>query len=146
MTDTVFFTTGDAQFDLKAHLDGGHPFQEGLAGREVVFNGFFGQIQHVGAVKCLASFGIGLFAPFQHFIDPWHKLAVCVVGMHDNSNTVMLGQKLCMTRSRYGAENTGRSSVLDALAGKELCTTIRKLNDNVRSGICSSLKGSVHRA
>ncbi len=100
----------------------------------------------MGAIKRLAGLGIGLFAPFQHFIDPRNEFPVCVVGMHDDSNTIILSHQLGMACSRNSAHNTCSCCVLDALAGKELCTAIRKLNDDVRTGICSGFKGGIHRA
>ncbi len=51
----VLLAAGDPEFDFQGHADLGHALQVALAGGDIVFQGFGGEVQHVGAEQGLAG-------------------------------------------------------------------------------------------
>ncbi len=54
--------------------------------------------------------------------------------MNDDADAVLLGEQMDMACGRYGTENLGLKSILEALARIKLRTAVAQLDDDVRLG------------
>ena len=143
--DAVFLAAGDAQLDLQAHAQRLEALQDRRAGREVVGQGFFREVQHVRGKERPAGGLVVALAFFDHALDPGDQLAVGVVGVKHHADAVVAGQQVHVLGGRDSAQHPCAIAPGKALPGKELGAAVGELNDHVRAVPRRGLEHGVHR-
>lgn len=141
VVDTILLTTGDTDLHLEPLLHGGSALQVGSGGVDVVVDGLFGQVDHVGGEQGLAMLLEVLLISVEHTVKPWQKLLGAVVGVEDDGDVVCGSDGADVVGSGNGAsDGSGLVAVGDALAGKVGSTALRGLQNDGRLGVAGSLK------
>ena len=155
--DTVFLAAGDTELDFEGHLQLGHAGQILLADFNVLFQGFFGEVEHVGAEERLAVCCIVFLTFVQQTVDPREEFLGGVVGVyhhghavqlghavdvHSTGNTALDGRLLVVVAQRFaGAEDTAAVGELDHHRGIHRLGGFHHGVDGVRTDHVHSREG-----
>ena len=92
LTLAVLLAAGDPELHLEGHVHLAHPFQITLADLDILFQGFFGQVDHMGTEQRCSVIPVMGLTGVQESVDPREQLFGAVVRMKDDRSPVGLGK------------------------------------------------------
>ena len=130
----IFFTTGTTQFDLQGHADFSHALEVFSADLDVLFEGLFGQVDHMGREQRFAGRCKVFFTGVQQAVDPRQQFLGTVVSVQNNRHAVVFSHLMHMMRAGDSAQDCRalRNIRFHAFTRDEGSTTVGELNDNRR--------------
>lgn len=123
--NTIFFSSGDTEFEFKKTVDLGHAFHVLLADGNVFFQGFLGKIQHVGREEGFSVLFKVFFVGGEKTVNPRQPGLLAVISVEDNRDVVQFGDLTDVKGSGNASSNGGSIvSVVGGFSGNELTSSL----------------------
>lgn len=98
MANAVLFSARDAKFDFEADPEFRHTGQKTGAFGQIIVKRLGGEIEHMrGKERRTTGSDLGL-AQFKKTLNPGNELAIGVIGMKNDADAILTGQKMHMMR------------------------------------------------